>query len=133
MAAPDGTLFTGKIPSTPAAPETAVLGVLETSGVDLGGVARLGHGSTVATNALLTRRGAKAGLLTTAGFRDVVIMGRADRDHHIFDMRFRHPADVAGTALLTIDHDEGEDEQWLHLPALGRTARIRGGGRAVPA
>ena len=45
-------------------------------------------------------------------------------------MRFRHPADVAGTALLTIDHDEGEDEQWLHLPALGRTARIRGGGRA---
>ena len=29
MAAPDGTLFTGKIPSTPAAPETAVLGVLE--------------------------------------------------------------------------------------------------------
>lgn len=100
MAAPDGTLFTGKIPSTPAAPETAVLGVLEASGVDLGGVARLGHGSTVATNALLTRRGAKAGLLTTAGFRDVVIMGRADRDHHIFDMRFRHPAPPIRRAMI---------------------------------
>ncbi|MDF2231307.1 hydantoinase/oxoprolinase family protein [Albimonas sp. CAU 1670] len=100
MAAPDGTLTTGKTPSTPPAPQEAVLRVLDEAGADLAAAARLTHGSTVATNALLTRRGAKAGLLTTAGFRDVAIMGRADRDHDIFDMRFRHPAPPIRRAMI---------------------------------
>ncbi|WP_339949727.1 hydantoinase/oxoprolinase family protein [uncultured Albimonas sp.] len=100
MAAPDGALTTGKTPSTPAAPEEAVLRVLDEAGADLAAAARLTHGSTVATNALLTQRGAKAGLLTTAGFRDVAIMGRADRDHDIFDMRFRHPTPPIRRAMI---------------------------------
>lgn len=43
------------------------------------GTQRLVHGTTVATNALLERRGAKTGLLTTSGFRDVLAIGRQNR------------------------------------------------------
>ncbi len=39
------------------------------------------HGMTVATNALLERRGARTGLLTTAGFGDVLVIGRQNRPH----------------------------------------------------
>lgn len=91
MALPDGTLRNGKIPSTPDAVERAVLSVIDESGAVLAGVRRLAHGSTVATNALLTRQGAATALLTTQGFRDVLILARADRDHDIFNMRYRHP------------------------------------------
>ena len=45
----------------------------------LGGVATVIHGTTVATNALLERQGARTGLITTRGFRDVLEMRRRDR------------------------------------------------------
>lgn len=89
---PDGRLFTGKTPSTPNAIHEAVLQVIGEAGMPLSAVAQVTHGSTVATNALLMRRGARAGLLTTAGFRDVIIIGRGDRDHGIYDMQYRRPA-----------------------------------------
>jgi N-methylhydantoinase A len=90
-AGPDGRLFTGKTPSTPNAIQEAVLHVIGETGMPLDAVAQVTHGSTVATNALLTRRGARAGLLTTAGFRDVIVIGRGDRDHGIYDMQYRRP------------------------------------------
>ena len=129
MAAPDGTLRTGKIPSTPGAVERAVLGVIDESGAGLEGVKRLAHGSTVATNALLTRQGGATGLLTTEGFRDVLILARADRNHNIFDMRYRHPEppirrrmiaevperiDADGEIITPLD----EDTSWKAVQAL---------------
>jgi N-methylhydantoinase A len=64
-----------KLLSTPADPGRALL-----AGVaDLGAPATLVHGTTVATNALLERRGAPTALITTAGFRDVLLIGRGDR------------------------------------------------------
>ncbi len=74
----DGSLDTFKIPSTPGAPEQAVLAGL----ARLGNVGRLAvvHGSTVATNALLERKGAATALITTAGFADVVQIGRQNRE-----------------------------------------------------
>ncbi|WP_198174100.1 hydantoinase/oxoprolinase family protein [Mesorhizobium xinjiangense] len=89
---PDGRLHTGKTPSTPDAIHEAVLAVIAEAGMPLSEVAGITHGSTVATNALIMRKGASAGLLTTAGFRDVVIVGRGDRDHGIYDMQYRRPA-----------------------------------------
>ena len=66
-----------KAPSTPRRPEQAVFAGLREAGI---GVARaVVHGSTVATNALLERRGASALLVTTAGFRDVLELGRQNR------------------------------------------------------
>ena len=64
-----------KVRSTPRDPAAAVRAGLAT----LGGTPRLHYGSTVATNALLERRGARVVLLTTAGFEDVIEIGRQTR------------------------------------------------------
>lgn len=72
-----GTLTIYKEPSTPSDPSEAFLRGLDALGVQL--PARLVHGSTVATNAVLERKGARAALLTTAGFRDVLEIGRQTR------------------------------------------------------
>ena len=78
MAVVGGRLRTLKVRSTPHAPARAVHEGIVTL---LGGVrgVRLHYGSTVATNALLERRGARVVLLTTAGFEDVLEIGRQVR------------------------------------------------------
>jgi N-methylhydantoinase A len=73
----DGRLVTGKVPSTPRDQSEGVMNSLEAAGVQE--AAAFAHGMTVATNALLERRGARTGLVTTAGFRDVIEIGRQDR------------------------------------------------------
>jgi N-methylhydantoinase A/oxoprolinase/acetone carboxylase beta subunit len=69
-----------KVPSTPDDPSRAVLEGLDRILHMMGGapnrVARIVHGTTVATNAVLERKGACTGLLTTTGFRDVLEIGR---------------------------------------------------------
>ncbi len=75
----DGELRVFKRPSTPAEPARAVLDGLAEGGLLVGGVDELVHGSTVATNALLERRGARTALVTTAGFGDAIVIGRQAR------------------------------------------------------
>jgi N-methylhydantoinase A len=71
----DSRLTIHKLLSTPADPGRALL-----AGVDqLGAPDTLVHGTTVATNALLERGGAPTALITTAGFRDVLLIGRGER------------------------------------------------------
>lgn len=70
-------LVTWKVPSTPAAPERAVLAGLERLGAPRG--LRVRHGSTVATNALLERKGARVVFVTTEGFEDALEIGRQHR------------------------------------------------------
>ncbi|MCY3833405.1 MAG: hydantoinase/oxoprolinase family protein [Chloroflexi bacterium] len=75
-----GRLRIHKLLSSPDRPERSMLAGLET--ITPGGLAALrqvAHGSTVATNAILERKGARAALLTTAGFRDLLFIGRQDR------------------------------------------------------
>ncbi len=74
----DGRLRVHKQPSTPDDPSRAVVeGLAAAAGpAPAAGVV---HGSTVATNALLERRGARAALIATAGFRDVLAIGRQNR------------------------------------------------------
>lgn len=84
-----------KRPSTPDDPAQAIIdGLGELSrahGIDLKDVSRLCHGSTVATNALIQRRGAPVALVTTKGFRDVLEIGRQTRPA-IFDFHLDQPA-----------------------------------------
>jgi len=61
-----------KVPSTPSRPEQAVLESLRAGGVSPRDIKLLTHGTTVATNALITRRLSRAAMITTRGFRDVV-------------------------------------------------------------
>lgn len=81
-----------KVHSTPDDPSRAVIeGVgqgLAQIGAGHGDLAMLIHGTTVATNALLQRRGARAALITTAGFRDVLHIQRQSRPR-LYDLRSR--------------------------------------------
>jgi len=74
----DGRIETLKVPSTPADPSQAVLDGLRQL-LPAGGDFELLHGSTVATNALLERRGARVVLVTNRGFEDVIEIGRQNR------------------------------------------------------
>jgi N-methylhydantoinase A len=75
--AADGRLQIHKQLSTPADPAEAILAGL--AGLGVPATAAVVHGSTVATNALLERRGARTALITTAGFADVLAIGRQNR------------------------------------------------------
>ena len=75
--------FTAKVLTTPQAPADAVLEgvelVLAASGIDAGEIQVVVHGTTLATNALIERRGARTALLCTEGFRDSVAMAHENR------------------------------------------------------
>lgn len=77
---------THKVSSTPEDPSRAFLeGVTEVckaAEVPLSAVDHIFHGTTVATNAALQYRGARAGMITTRGFRDIVHIGRHQRPQH---------------------------------------------------
>ncbi|HUT49688.1 MAG TPA: hydantoinase/oxoprolinase family protein [Alphaproteobacteria bacterium] len=92
--AADGDVKLFKRPSTPANPaEAIVLGLRDMmAGFDIaaGDVTRLSHGTTVATNALIQRRGGKVALITTEGFRDLIEIGRQTRPH-MFSLQIDHP------------------------------------------
>ena len=72
-----------KIPSTPADPGDAVIAAIErlaaVEGVAPGAIAQIAHGTTVATNAVLERKGGRLGIIATEGFRDTLEIGRQMR------------------------------------------------------
>ena len=74
-----GQFSFGKAPSTPADPTEGVMNVITQMGLDMAQVERFVHGVTIGTNAILQRRGAEAWMLVTAGFRDVLEIGRTNR------------------------------------------------------
>ena len=72
-----------KVPSTPGDPGDAAIAALERlgarEGVEPGSIAQLAHGTTVATNAVLERKGGRLGIIATEGFRDTLEIGRQMR------------------------------------------------------
>ena len=88
--------------------------------IDLATVSRLSHGTTVATNALLQRRGGRVALVTTRGFRDLLEIGRQTRPH-MYDfnrdfpqplvpraLRFEVRERIAADGRVLVDIDEAE-------------------------
>jgi len=75
-----GRVVVTKVPSQPRNEAAAVLAGLAALGIGGAQVRRLVHGTTVGTNAVLERRGARVAVLTTAGFRDLVEIGRTKRN-----------------------------------------------------
>jgi len=84
----DGRLVTAKVPSTPDDQSEGVMAAFAAGEVEE--PAAFAHGTTVATNALLERRGVKTALVTTKGFRDVIEIGRQDRAD-LYDLTARRP------------------------------------------
>jgi len=124
LAIEDGTRrWTTKVLTTPSGPEVAVLDgvrdVLANARLAPADVALVLHGTTLATNAIIERRGARAGLLTTAGFRDTLAMANEAR-YDQYDLNIALPAplvrrrwrrpiperlDNRGRVLLPLDED----------------------------
>ncbi|HUB36376.1 MAG TPA: hydantoinase/oxoprolinase family protein [Solirubrobacteraceae bacterium] len=98
----NGGLFRGKVASTP---ENQAVGVLEAvrmalgrAGARAGWVERFAHGTTVATNGLLQGRTARTGLVATAGFTDVIELGRQGRAS-LYRLCERAPEALVGAEL----------------------------------
>ena len=79
----DGRIETFKIRSNPDSPASVILEGLRQAGAGRGD--EIVHGSTVATNALLERKGVRTALVTTAGFEDVIHIGRQNRER-LYDL-----------------------------------------------
>lgn len=93
-----GSVVLHKTSSTPHNPAEAILSGLSEltakAGISLSEVVQLAHGTTVATNALIQRRGAKVAVVTTRNFRDLVEIGRQVRPK-LYDLKADHPMPLA--------------------------------------
>jgi N-methylhydantoinase A len=89
-----GKAYFLKISSTPAAPERAVVAglaaIIARAGLSPDAIGEVLHGTTVGSNTLLQKTGARCGLITTVGFRDVLEIGRI-RTPGMFDLSWRKP------------------------------------------
>ncbi len=122
----DGAPFSTKVLTTYAAPETAIIdgmhAVCAKAGVTPSQIGQIIHGTTLATNALIERRGAKTALITTQGFRDVIEM-RTESRFEQYDLNLNLPepllprqmrftvserVDANGAVLLPLDRVEVE-------------------------
>ena len=90
----DGTIEMFKELSTPHAPEQAIV----TGMSRIAAAPDVIHGSTVATNALLERKGAKTALLTTEGFEDVLVIGRQTR-RELYNINVTRPEPLVKESL----------------------------------
>jgi 5-oxoprolinase (ATP-hydrolysing) len=95
----DGTIRLRKVLSTPPHYDRAVVAGVEDLLPEAGGpLAEVVHGTTVATNAVLERRGARTALVTTAGFRDVLELRRV-RMPHLYDLFWEKPPPLVERSL----------------------------------
>ncbi len=94
----DQTLRLHKCLTTPADPSVGALqgmrDLLDAAGLELSAVGHVVHGTTLATNAIIERKGARLGFLTTRGFRDILEMGTEQR-YDIHDLFLTYPEPLA--------------------------------------
>ena len=89
----DGVLHSAKVPSLPGEQWRGVLDALAALGIEPASIRAFVHGTTIATNALLERKGATTGVVTTEGFRDLLEIGKGRRlVGGLFDPEWRRPA-----------------------------------------
>jgi len=104
-----------KVFSTPADPSQAIVEALEKIGLRTSTV--LLHGTTVGTNTLLQRKGARVALVTTAGFEDAIEIGRQARPK-LYDFFFdRVEPLVAADLRFGVDERTSSDGEILHAPS----------------
>jgi N-methylhydantoinase A len=109
LAGPSGEWTSVKQLTTPEAPERAVIAgaqrAIEQAGVDPREIARVVHGTTLATNAVIERRGARAAFVTTAGFGDLLHIGRNARvEEDRYDLHFTAaPAPLSRSLVFEVN------------------------------
>jgi N-methylhydantoinase A len=100
----DGRVITRKVLSTPSDQSEGVAAALEALGADPSIVERIAHGTTVVTNLLLERRGARTVLCATAGATDLLELRRQDRIA-LYDLSADHPAPLVPAGLVVPVHE----------------------------
>ena len=94
----DGEIVIDKTSTTPDDPTRGVAEALRGVAADIGTISDFLHGTTIAINTVLERKGAKTALITTKGFRDVYAMGRNNRPE-AFNLEFRRPRPLVPRSL----------------------------------
>src|SRR6478672_4375833 len=92
------SILSAKVPSTPADPARAVLAAVAETRIPRSQIEFFGHSTTVALNALIQRRGARTGLVTTAGFRDVLEIQRFNRPE-MYNLFYAKPVPLVARNL----------------------------------
>ena len=107
--------LSAKVPSLPGEQWRGVLDALDALGIETGAIEAFVHGTTIATNALLERKGAKTGLVTTEGFRDVLEIGKCRRlIGGLFNIKFVRPAPLVSRDIrLEVPERIGADGEVL--------------------
>ena len=100
-------LTVAKVPSTPADQARGILDGIDRLDLDVGTVARFVHGTTVATNTVLERDGARTVLVTTHGFADLLAIARQERPR-LYDLAARRSEPVIARGM-TVEVDERID------------------------
>ena len=121
-----GAVHHFKVPSSQDDPSEAIQSgirrAIESLAIDPDAIRFLGHGTTIATNMVIERKGSPTAVLTTAGFRDILEIGRQERPHvydytrgkpsplvpreHRYEVRER--IDATGRVLVPLDEDSLE-------------------------
>ncbi len=132
---PDGVSIR-KVPSVTARPDEGAFAALAASGLALDGIGEFIHGSTVATNSVLERKGGRLAFIVTEGFRDILLLQRHDRTR-IFDLFYKKPEPLAARADTFMVREritgDGSVLEALDLDAAGPALRgqLAGGYDAV--
>ena len=87
---PGGEVVTGKSHTTPGQFEKGVMDVISANNIQPSEFASFVHGTTIVINAITERKGARVGLITTEGFRDILEIGRGNRPD-FFNLEYRKP------------------------------------------
>ena len=124
----EGTVVFSKAPSTPADPSIGVMDAIERLSHELetdsagllSRTERIVHGTTVATNALLERKGAKTGLLTTIGHRDVLEMREGLKEDR-YNMRLAAPETLVPRYLRLGVKERIRPDGSVHIPLDNRS------------
>jgi N-methylhydantoinase A len=122
--------FVDKLLTTPRAPEQAVIAgvrdILARAGLAFGDIDLFVHGTTLATNAIIERKGARTALLTTAGFRDVIEIadeGRFDQ----YDLNIKKPVPLVPRELRFTIPERVDVHGQVRLPLDEQAVRVAAG------
>ena len=121
----DGVIVIDKCSTTPDDPTRGVADTLANVDADIASIRDFLHGTTIAINTVLERKGASTALITTRGFRDVYAMGRNNRPE-AFNLEFRRPRPLVprsltweASARMTATGEEIEPLDDAEIEAIG--------------